>query len=225
MEENAEKLKEMNLTQWYLEPKKISGQFTQTVFSDEFDGVLCSGWQWINPGGDCGYEFNIESSRLEIRAASDCDLWQTNLNAPRLLQEISGDFAIETKMALAEKETPTVGGLLVWNDKDNYIRFERGMHGTNEIGLSGKINGEWGHFGRGMLVSETVYMCIERIGDTLSAYCSKDCENWLTCGEVNFPVDDPIQVGIHAIGSTGARGGPTDTATRFDYFRVLKPES
>jgi predicted ATPase/class 3 adenylate cyclase/regulation of enolase protein 1 (concanavalin A-like superfamily) len=225
MEENAEKLKEMNLTQWYLEPKNLSGQFKQTVFSDEFDGVLCSGWQWINPGGDCGYEFNIESSRLEIRAASGCDLWESNLNAPRLLQEISGDFAIETKMALAEKETPTVGGLLVWNDKDNYIRFERGMHGTNEIGLSGKINGEWGHFGRGMLVSETVYMCIERIGDTLSAYCSKDCENWLTCGEVNFPVDDPIQVGIHAIGSTGARGGPTDTATRFDYFRVLKPES
>jgi regulation of enolase protein 1 (concanavalin A-like superfamily) len=71
-----------------------------------------------------------------------------------------------------------------------------------------------------MLVSDIIYMRIERIGDMLSAYCSDDKENWLTCGEVNFPVDDPIQVGIHAIGNAGS--GPTVTDTRFDCFRVLK---
>jgi len=114
-----------------------------------------------------------------------------------------------------------VGGLLIWKDKDNFIRFERGMNGSNEIGLSGNINGKWDHFGRGMLVTDIIYMRIERIGDTLSAYCSSDSENWLTCGEVSFPVDDPIQVGIHAIGSVGNRGGNMATTTRFDYFRVL----
>jgi class 3 adenylate cyclase/tetratricopeptide (TPR) repeat protein len=223
MEKNAEKLKGMKLTQWYLEPKELSGQFTQTFFLDEFDvSVLNPRWQWIDPKADCQYELNIESSQLEIRASSDCDLWWTNLNAPRLLQDISGDFAIETKIAPAGENITIVGGLLVWKDKDNFIRFERGMHGTNEIGLSGNIKGEFGHFGRGVLASETIYLRIERIGDTLSAYCSKDDENWLTCGEVGFPVGDPIQVGIHAIGSIGARGGLTATVTRFDYFRVLR---
>jgi len=224
IEENAEKLKGMKLTQWYLEPKELSEQFIQTAFSDEFDGSLYPEWQWINPRGDCGYELNMNSSWLMIQANSGYDLWPgANFDAPRLLQGISGDFAIETKMASAEKDIPTVGGLLVWKDDNNYIRFEKGMHGTNEIGLSGNIKGEWGHFGRGMLISDTTYMRIERIGDTLSAYCSRDGENWLTCGEVNFPVDDPIQVGIHAIGNTGKE--PTATVTRFDYLRLQRRTS
>jgi len=138
------------------------------------------------------------------------------------LQDISGDFAIETKMATADEEIPTAGGLLVWKDKDNFIRFEKGMRGKNNIEFSGNVNDKFDHFGRGMLISDTTYMRIERIGDTLSAYCSNDRENWLTCGEVSFPVGDPIQVGIHAIGSIGSRGGNIATATCFDYFRVLR---
>jgi len=214
---------DFRLTQWYLEPKEISGQFTQTIFLDDFDGSdLCPEWQCIDPKGGCSYELDNESSWLVIQVDSGCDLYpESNFDALRLLQDISGDFAIETKIAPAE-EMPTVGGLLVWKDRDSYIRFERGMHGTNEIGLSGSINGKWCPFGRGMLVSDNIYMRIERIGDILSSYCSRDGANWLTCGEVNFPVDDPVQIGIHAIGGVGSRGGNMATATRFDYFRVQK---
>jgi len=227
MKENAKKLKGIKLTQWYLEPKEPSSQFTQIVSSDEFDrSTLRSEWQWINPKGDCSYELSSEPSWLEIRAVSGCDLWQNNFNAPRLMQEISGDFGIETKMASADEVMPTVGGLVVWKDENNFIRFERGIQKTyrkNEIGLSGSIDGRWNHFGRGMLVSEIVYLRIERIGDTFSAYCSSDGKNWFTCGEVSFHAEDPVQVGIHAIGDIDWwRGGTADTATRFDYFRVLR---
>jgi regulation of enolase protein 1 (concanavalin A-like superfamily) len=144
------------------------------------------------------------------------------------LQGISGDFAIETKMAsAAEKmptveDLPTVGGLLVWKDENNHIRFESGMHGKNEIGLSGSVEGKWNYFGRGMLVSETVYLRLERRGDKFSAYCSSDGENWLICGEVSFPAEEPIQVGIHATGGLVLRGNVADTAARFDYFRGEK---
>jgi len=263
MEENAEKLKGMKLTQWYLTPRELSGQFVQTVFSDEFDGsTLCSEWQWVNPRDNCSYELNSEPSLhgvypraspepftafegklregtvrghawLEIRAASGCKLERgNNFNAPRLLQWISGDFAIETKMASAAnsateemptvEDMPTVGGLLVWKDENNHIRFERGMHGMhgkNEIGLSGSVEGKWDYFGRGMLVSETVYLRMERMGARFSAYCSSDGENWLICGEVSFPAEEPIQVGIHATGGLVLRGDMADTAARFDYFR------
>jgi len=63
---------------------------------------------------------------------------------------------------------------------------------------------------------------IERIGDRFSAYCSGDGSNWMTCGEVSLPAEDPIRIGIHAVGSVGLRGGAMATATRFDYFKVLK---
>jgi len=233
IEINAEKLKEMKLTQWYLEPKKLSEYFTRIVFSDEFDSsILRSEWQWVNPKGDCSYEFNIEPSWLLIRATFGCNLHNNlNFNAPRLIQEISGDFAIEMKMASVDEATMTVGGILVWKDERNYICLERGsfgigkatsdQYGKDEIRLLGSVDGNWDHFGRGMLVSDVIYMRIERIDDTLSAYCCQDGENWLTCGEMSFPVDDPIQVGIHVKGNSGLQD-MGDTATRFDYFRVFK---
>jgi hypothetical protein len=222
----AEVTQRFGLTQWYLEPRKLSGQFTQTILLDEFNGsVLNPEWQWVNSRSDCCYELKGEPSWLKIQADSGCDLYPGNFEAPCLLQEISSDFAIETKMASADEDTPTVGGLLVWKDENNYIRFERGMHGTNEIGLSGSIEGNWDHFGRGMLVSDIIYLRIERIEDKLSAYCSNDGENWLICGEVSFPIDYPIQIGVHAIGGLGSRGGSMPTAIRFDYFRVLNRTS
>ncbi|MBM3210970.1 DUF1349 domain-containing protein [Candidatus Poribacteria bacterium] len=209
---------------WHLKPKELPRKFTQNAFSDDFAELgLCSEWQWINPRGDCRYQLNSEPFWLEIQAASNCLLLRcknnNNLNAPRLMQEIWGDFAIETKMASAGQETPTIDGLLIWKDSDNFIRFDKGMLGTNEIGLSGNIDGNWDHFGRGMLISDTIYMRIEKIGDILSAYCSKDGESWLTCGEVSFPVEGPVQAGIHAISYWIA------TTSRFDYFWVLREKS
>jgi hypothetical protein len=220
-QERAEELKEVKLVQWYLEPKKLSGWFAETSFWDEFDQPsLKPEWQWVNPRGDCSYSLTAQVDWLEIQAASGCDLNRhRNTHAPRLLQEISGDFAIETKIASISKGIPTVGGLLVWKDSDNHIRFERGRHGRDEIVLLGELDH---FFGRGMLVSDYLYLRLERIEDKFSAYCSGDGVNWLTCGEVSFPVEDPIQVGVHAIGNIGSRGRSMDTATRFDYFKVLR---
>jgi tetratricopeptide (TPR) repeat protein len=224
-EKKGEELQSLKLTQWYLEPKELSGLFTQITFEDEFDEpALKSEWEWVNPKGDSSYSLSSEVSWLEMRAASRSDL-------PRLLQEISGDFAVEIKMKAASDDLPSVGGLLIWKDEKNYIQFERGRDGKDEFGLSGSVGGEFEHFGRGLLASEVVYLRLERIGDRISAYCSgdganpaeRDAENrdWLTCGEVSFPVEAPIQVGIHAIArSTYGRGEAT--ATRFDSFKIFR---
>ena len=128
-------------------------------------------------------------------------------------------------MRASSDDLPSVGGLLVWKDEGNYIRFERGMHLENEVNFSASIQGEWGRFGRGRLPSEILYLRLERKDNIFSAYCSDDGENWLTCGYVDFPADDPIKVGIHAIGGVGLRGGRMDTATQFGSFRVLRRPS
>jgi class 3 adenylate cyclase/tetratricopeptide (TPR) repeat protein/regulation of enolase protein 1 (concanavalin A-like superfamily) len=217
-DERADVIQKQKLVQWYLEPKSPSELFDKVAFLDDF-GELKSEWQWIDPRGDCSY--SISDGWLELRSASGRNLFGGNLNAPRLVLEISGDFAIETKIIVSE-DMPSVGGLLVWKDERNFIRFEKGLHGEHEMGFSSNIDGDWQYYGRGLLVSSITYLRLERSGDTFIAYCSSDGTSWLICGEMSFPTEDPIQVGIHAIGNVGIRGGHNATATRFDYFRVLK---
>jgi class 3 adenylate cyclase/tetratricopeptide (TPR) repeat protein/regulation of enolase protein 1 (concanavalin A-like superfamily) len=217
-DERADFIQKQKLAQWYLEPKSPSEVYAEVAFLDDF-GELKSEWQWIDPRGDCSY--SISEGCLEMRSASGRNLHGGNLNAPRLMLEISGDFAIETKIIVSE-DMPSVGGLLVWKDERNFIRFEKGLHGEHEMGFSSNIDGDWQYYGRGLLVSSITYLRLERSGDTFIAYCSSDGASWLICGEMSFPAEDPVQVGIHAIGNVGIRGGHIATATQFDYFRVLK---
>jgi len=228
-EEKAQELQNLTLNQWYLEPKALSGLFTQTIFADEFDAsTLKPEWEWMNPSGDSSYSLSNESNGLEVYAYSGSDLYRDRFDAPRLLQEISGDFAVEVGMEKASDSLPAVSGILVWKDKENYIRFEWGKNGQEEILLSlcfSEIRGFENALGRGMLASDITYLRLERIDDKFFAYCSGDGANWLTCGEVNFPAEDPIQIGIHAIGAIALPETALETATRFNYFRVLKRTS
>jgi hypothetical protein len=34
----------------------------------------------------------------------------------------------------------------------------------------------------------------------MNALCSADSEQWFSVGHMDFPVDEPVQVGLHAIG-------------------------
>ena len=81
--------------------------------------------------------------------------------------------------------------------------------------------------GRGRLPidrSRRVFLRLERSGDRVNAFCSTDGEDWFTVGHVAFPVADPIQVGLHAIGDidrTIYHGAyPDGTAIRFESFRL-----
>jgi regulation of enolase protein 1 (concanavalin A-like superfamily) len=83
--------------------------------------------------------------------------------------------------------------------------------------------------GRGLLPSPAegsarIHLRLERSGDRISAFCSADGEQWYTVGTVTFPVQDPIQVGVHAIGeidrSVYHGAYPEGTAIRFESFQV-----
>jgi hypothetical protein len=65
---------------------------------------------------------------------------------------------------------------------------------------------------------------LERVGDRVNALCSADGESWFTVGHVAFPVQDPVQVGLHAIGnidrSVYQGAYPDGTAIRFESFQL-----
>jgi tetratricopeptide (TPR) repeat protein len=215
--------------QWFLEPADV-GAIRESSLQEEFVETLPPDWTWQDPFGDCS--FTIQGG-LEIRAANGRDLWYINLSAPRLLRAASGDWAVQTVcIPLSEGKPaiggrPTIGGLVVWGDRENYLRLDRGTTGEHDVFFGGCLENRDVIIGRGYLPavpSGRVFLRLERIGERVNALCSADGAKWFTVGQVAFPVEDPLQVGLHAIGNidrTVYHGAyPDGTAIRFESFRL-----
>ena len=197
---------------------------------------------WEDPFGDCS--FRVQDG-LEIHAANERDLWFANLSAPRVLRLAPREtgWAAQTVCnpvsdpAAGGRPTnsgrPAIGGLVLWKDGQNYLRLDRGTAGEREISFRGCLGNEDVIIGRGRLESASrqgseslgrVYLRLERVGEWVDALCSADGENWFTVGQVAFPVEDPLYIGLHAIGYIdrcvyhGAY--PVGTAIRFESFQL-----
>ncbi|MFQ5796066.1 MAG: BTAD domain-containing putative transcriptional regulator, partial [Candidatus Bipolaricaulia bacterium] len=211
--------------QWYLEPTEAI-DFPQNLIHDEFADSLSSDWAWQDSFDDSSFTVN---DGLEIHAANGRDLgsitkWQINLNAPRILRPISGDFSVQTVCMPVSKEKPAIGGLVLWKDRENYLRLTRGVRGEHEISLEGCLGNKDVIIGHGRLASERVYLRLERLGDRVNALCSTDGMDWYAVGSAAFPIEDPVEVGLHAIGTINRiiypGAYPDGTAIHFESFQL-----
>jgi adenylate cyclase len=211
------------LTQWFLEPTEPSVDLRRVTptFNDAFAATLAASWAWHDPFGDSAFTLR---DGLEIHAANGRDLWHLNLSAPRLLQRVSGEFAVQTACVLVATEKPAVGGLLLWKDQENFLRLDKGTRGAYEISFTGYVGNNHVVIGRGRLPAERVFLRLERLADRVNALCSADGQKWFTVGGVLFSVEDPVDVGLYAIGNidrTWYPGAYTQgTATRFEAFEL-----
>jgi class 3 adenylate cyclase/tetratricopeptide (TPR) repeat protein len=222
---HADEIEKLTLPQLYLESTQISNDLSNLAFADDFDKEeMDSSWSWIDEFNDCHYK--VVENGLEIHAVNGRDLSGQNMSAPRLIREVSSNFAVQVCISPATKEKPQLGGLFVWKDDKNYICFQRGDSDPDGFQFYGYINKEQLMAGRGFLPEESdaTYIRLERIGDELSAYCSIDGENWLTCGKLKMQIDDPLQVGIYAHGmidrTVYCGEYKEGTATLFRNFRI-----
>jgi tetratricopeptide (TPR) repeat protein len=181
-----------------LVPAVVVGPVRPQHVHEEFTIPLSPAWTWHDPFGDCF--FGVEEG-LRIRAANGRDLWHVNLSAPRLLQPApAGDYAVQTLCGPALAHQPAIGGLLVWQDREHYLVLERGHWGAADISFRGCLDNEDRYLGRGRLVSDRVWLRLERQGGRVRALCSADSQEWFTAGEIEFPAREGEQVGVHAIG-------------------------
>jgi class 3 adenylate cyclase/tetratricopeptide (TPR) repeat protein len=202
--------------QWFLEPVAPCPLPSERMH-DAFLSGPSAEWRWLDPLADCTFTFG---NGLAIRAANGRDMAQLNLSAPRLLRPVSGRFVSQTSCLPALQDRPATGGLLLWKDERNYLCLDRGQWGPYEVSFHGCIDRQGLQFGRGRLPAERVFLRLERISSRVNALCSADGESWFTVGHVEFPVEDPLQVGVHAIGMidrTVYPGAyPEGTAIRFE---------
>jgi DNA-binding SARP family transcriptional activator/regulation of enolase protein 1 (concanavalin A-like superfamily) len=211
--------------QWYLEPVDVDELRRGSArLRDRFAGELVPDWRWEDPFEDCSYAVQ---NGLEIRAANGRHLWRVNLSAPRLLRQASGDLAAQATCEPVLEDRPAIGGLLLWKDEQHYLHLDWGLLGESDVSFMGCIDNRDVVIGRGRLPRHgraQVHLRLERVGDEVRAFCSADGEQWFAVGHVPFPVEDPIQVGLHAIGSidrTIYRGAyPEGTAIRYASFQL-----
>jgi len=68
-------------------------------------------------------------------------------------------------------------------------------------------------------LAHCVHLRLERVGERVTGLCSADGARWFSIGNVEFPVDDPVEVGLFATGmiQRWAYPGayPQGTAIRF----------
>jgi regulation of enolase protein 1 (concanavalin A-like superfamily) len=207
------------LVQWYLAPAQPSAWFSQVAFQDDFAGPsLREEWQWCDPLQVSACRLGEKAGCVTLHAAHGTDLHPgTGFNAPRLLLEMRGEFALEARMEGDWDQRDQVGssGLLVWKDPRSFIRMEKFCMDPEHYGsvqLEAMVQGEYRIIGRGLLRGHAFHLRLEREGERLSALCSADGVHWLTCGQVEFPARDPLLVGIDSV-----RG----VVAHFDWVRVL----
>jgi hypothetical protein len=220
--------------QWFLELADVAVVRDPPLLHDPFaestspDCALSSDWDWHDLYDDCSFRV-VAGSGLEIHAANGRDLWNVNLSAPRLLRNApeNTDWAAQTICSPASADKPSIGGLLLWQDQENYLRLDRGTAGEREIAFQGCIGNQDLIIGRGRLNTdsfERIFLRLERIGDRVNALCSADGAEWFTVGHVDLPIEGPLQIGLHAIGNidrTIYRGAyPDGTAIRFASFTL-----
>jgi hypothetical protein len=129
---------------------------------------------------------------------------------------------------MASEEQPAIGGLLLWQDEQNYVVLEWGHWGAADIAFRGCLANEDRYIGRGYLPGDGVWLRLERQGERVRALCSADGTSWFTAGAVEFPHSEGEQVGVHAIGMidrTIYQGAyPAGTAICFESFDVWTVE-
>jgi class 3 adenylate cyclase/tetratricopeptide (TPR) repeat protein len=215
---------------WYLEPAPVRTRHRLLLYDGPV-GDSWPGWTWVDPFGDCTY---TERDGVEICAENGRALWDVNQSAPRLLRSVSGDFAAQTACAPASASGPCIGGILLWKGRDNYLALDRGQNGRCDVACGGRMDGKNVLIGRGCLLpgsgdgfgGERIRLRLERQGDQVRALCSVDASHWFTVGTVSFPIDDPAQVGVYAVGAIDRMvyGGAhlAGTAIRFGPFQLWR---
>src|SRR5690606_16948689 len=197
--------------------------------NDEFDGNALDGCRWeiVRPDAD---HLRVRDGKLELDATTG-DIYGTDNGTPGnfVLQQLDGDWTVET---LVDASTLTrqyeQGGLIVYVDDDNYVKFDisaRNSPGSAlQLGLEvlSEVDGAIQNPQPAATVQQAVWhLRLEKSGNDFTGSYSADGEEWTTFASVpNAPAAAGGKVGLFALGTAS-----TDNRTvTFDYFRVLGDE-
>jgi hypothetical protein len=205
--------------QWHLEPTSPRPLPGKPWLQEEFTG---EGWHpaltWQDATGRTRVDRATRPGWLGLDPPEDCDLWpEIDLNAPRLVATVRGDFVLQTRVELGHQAAVSAG-LLVWRDERHFARLElrpmlwwrddqhfagQALRSTRweraAVSLHACVAGRFRLIGRGHCERRPMWLRLERVGEELRGLCSADGERWLAAGSVRLPRGETEQVGLAAI--------------------------
>lgn len=169
---------------------------TPDCSTDNFNqSSLDTGWVWIDPLGDSSFSLTDNPGNLRLSTPDrGHDLYPySNLNAPRLMRDVTGDFQVVTKVTIDPRYNYQGAGLLLWQDENNYVRLERTL--VEGVDLWYRINGSYSGF-EVPYSSPSVYLKLERSGSSVLVGYSLNGQDWIVLPTLNVALADNLQVGI-----------------------------
>jgi beta-xylosidase len=173
-------------------PESIPPYALSSSYDDEFNGPnLNPRWSWFNEDPS---RWSLIASSGYIRIVGTTgDMWQSCGNPPKnlLLQEApTGDFQIWTKLSLHPTINYQSGGLLIFQDLDNYIKLDVLWNNTTQNGESAEFIREqhgasswpWPWFN--VNLSQPAFLKITRSGNTYNGYYGSDGQQWRLVGRL-----------------------------------------
>ena len=182
-------------------------RFPDLVFADDFRAdALGDAWEWEDPLGDCGYEIG---DGLRMTAPNGRGMsWESlpivrwrNMSAPRLSRPAPDAFAVQIECPPAQSGRPEIGGLLLWQDRDTYIRLDRGTLGPTAIACLGAHDGSEEWYGRAYRATGATCLRLERVRGHVRALCRAPGAGWMEVANTEWRVQGEVRVGLCALGS------------------------
>lgn len=215
-------------------------------FYDEFDSPgLNSNWFWVKEDPS-RWSLEAEPGKLRIIATGGDMAFACGNHQNLLLQQAPpGDFEIQTKLTIRPTQNYQQGGVIVFDDPDNYVKLDvlwsdsfksdRSTSGEG-IELLSEQKGNfpewpwpWSHL---KLDNDGIFLKISRNGTWYDGSYSTDGKRWIRVGSVLVPSITNPKAGVFALGGmTDSRNAPNcihtapDIPVDFEFFHLISTET
>jgi regulation of enolase protein 1 (concanavalin A-like superfamily) len=186
------------------------------------------GWgQVIDPDGDCIITCTNGNLTVTVPGTThDLSSYHSiykKRNAPRVLQEVDGDFTVQVKISgtfqpgkagtLPEAYPFNGAGLLLWDNNENYLRLERNAWITSHSERFSYLPlFEYWKDDKDLMTNTPInkpffkgriaYLRLTRRGEQISAAFSNDGINWVQTNPVTAQFPQKIKVGVDTINTS-----------------------
>jgi regulation of enolase protein 1 (concanavalin A-like superfamily) len=191
---------------------------TASPYDDDFSSTtLDPKWHWIRED-PTHWSLTDNPGYLRI-VTQQKDIWQGNNSAPLLLQTFSADsFEIRTKIAMTPLENYHQGGLVIYEDDDNYVRFTFVHRSGLMIVLAQEIDADFQSIAVPAPNASGFHLRLRKDGQDYTGYYSEDGKDWVYVGQHSNVDIAPTEIGLSAFNAEWVT--PIEIPADFDYFEM-----